>query len=100
MRFQLVLQWRTESSLASYDSLIETENLLIEGLAGRNKVDGHDAGSGELNIFIFTDDPVECFGEVKAILAGRKEWDGVRAGFREIGEDDYTILWPKHLSKF
>jgi len=31
--------------------------LLIENMADCSTVDGHDLGSGEMNIFILTDDP-------------------------------------------
>jgi len=37
--------------------MIEIEDALIQGLSEGNEVDGHDAGSGEMNIFIRVDDP-------------------------------------------
>lgn len=50
MKYQLVLQWPA-SSIKDYDAMIEAENALIENLSAANDVDGHDVGSGEVNIF-------------------------------------------------
>lgn len=69
-------------------------------LASAHDVDGHDAGSGEVNIFIRTDDPRQAFTEAKAILGSRDFWIDARAAFREIARSEYTILWPKDLREF
>jgi hypothetical protein len=63
-------------------------------------VDGHDAGMGEMNIFLLTDDPRACFDEVRAILEGHNAWATVRAGYREISKSEFVILFPKNLTKF
>ena len=55
MKYSLVLQWAPSSTL-DYDRLIEIEDDLTERLP-ECMVDGHDLGSDEMNIFIFTDDP-------------------------------------------
>lgn len=99
MKYQLVLQWPA-SSIKDYDAMIEVENALVENLSAAHDVDGHDAGSGEINIFIHTDDPKRAFNEVQAILGTRDFWVDARAAYREITEDEYTILWPKHLTEF
>jgi len=41
--------------------MIALEEDLIEKLGDSADVDGHDMGSGERNIFIFTSDPVRTF---------------------------------------
>jgi hypothetical protein len=61
MKYQLVLQWILGSFANDYDSLIAAEALLIEKMADRSTVDGHASGSGEMNIFILTDDPHASF---------------------------------------
>jgi hypothetical protein len=99
MKYQLVLQWPARS-IQDYDALVEIENALIAHLSGGSKVDGHDFGSGEMNIFVMTDRPQTAFDEVKAILGSRELWPDVRAAYREITGDDYTILWPKDLTEF
>jgi hypothetical protein len=62
MQFILVLQWPA-ASLDDYDALIAMEDTLEGALAqGNGVVDGHDFGSGEMNIAIHTDAPLEAFG--------------------------------------
>ena len=99
MKHQLVLQWPA-SSIKDYDTMIEVENALVEKLSEVNDVDGHDAGSGEVNIFIRTDDPKRAFNEVKAILGSRDFWVDARVAYREVAGSEYTILCPKDLTEF
>ncbi|HEV8001991.1 MAG TPA: hypothetical protein VGP63_19035 [Planctomycetaceae bacterium] len=99
MKYQLVLQWPA-ASIDSFDALIEIEDTLSEKLSREHEVDGHDSGSGEMNIFIMTDRPQSAFNEVKAILGSRDCWPDARAAYREVAGDDYTILWPRGLTKF
>lgn len=99
MKYQLVLQWPA-SSINDYDAMIEVEDALIEKLSEANDVDGHDAGSSEVNIFIRTDDPKRAFNEVKAILGSRDFWVDARVAYREVVGSEYTILWPKDLTEF
>jgi len=99
MSYQLVLQWPA-ASIKDYDAMIEVEEVLIERLSNAHDVDGHDAGSGEVNIFIRTEDPNRAFNEVKAILGGRDTWSDARVAYREVGGSEYTILWPTSLKEF
>jgi len=83
--------------------MIEVEDALIERLSEESEIDGHDAGSGEVNIFILTDDPERTFNEVKAILGSRDFWVDARVAYREVSMSKYskyTILWPKDLTEF
>jgi hypothetical protein len=61
MRTQLVLQFTTDEDLGSFDNLIGFEEALSSLIGETAEVDGHDFGSGEMNIFILTDDPVATF---------------------------------------
>lgn len=99
MRYQLVLQWPAKS-IDDYDTMIEIENVLSGKLSGDSEVDGHDAGTGEMNIFIHTNEPVGAFTEVKAALGTRDFWVDARVAYREIAKSEYTILWPKDLTNF
>jgi hypothetical protein len=99
MKYLLVLQWPA-TSLEDYDAMIEIEDALIDKLSVENKVDGHDAGSGEMNIFIWTDSPERAFSEVKRVLGSRDYWGDARVAYREADGDDYTILSPKDLNEF
>jgi len=99
MKYLLVLQWPA-TSLEDFDAMIEIEDALTEKLSGEHEIDGHDAGSGEMNIFIWTDNPEMAFSEVKRILGSRDCWSDARVAYREDGGDDYTIMWPKDLTEF
>jgi hypothetical protein len=94
-----VLQWPA-ASIKDYDALIEIEDALVEKLPDGNEVDGHDAGSGEMKIFVRTEDPKGAFQEVKAILGSRDFWLDARVAYREVAGAKYTILWPKDLTEF
>jgi hypothetical protein len=99
MMYQLTLQW-TPSSTMNYETLLEIENLLTASLPRQSEVDGHDVGPAEMNIFILTKDPLLSFDEVRATLEGLVSWKDVRAAYREVSGDQYTVLWPKHLAEF
>jgi len=51
----IIVQYKTRDSIDEYDWLIKLEDALIQAFAQNNKakVDGHDFGSGNMNIFIF-----------------------------------------------
>jgi len=95
----LVLQW-PGSSEAHFDELIKIEEDLEQALTDGASVDGHDFGSGEMNIFIETDEPSRTFATVKQVLSRRPSWAGVRAAYREATGDTYTVLWPAGLTDF
>src|SRR6185437_328173 len=98
MDYILVLQWPA-TSLEDYDSMIAVETLLMERLDD-GLVDGHDAGTDEVNIFIRTHDPRSTFAAVKHILAKHASWADARIAYREATGSAYTVLWPTGLTSF
>lgn len=99
MSHMLILQW-PGSSEAQFNELIEMEDELEEALAASASVDGHDFGSGEMNIFIETDQPSQTFEAAQEVLSHRASWADVRAAYREVAGDKYTVLWPVGLTDF
>ncbi len=99
MKFQVVLQWPAVS-LNDYDEMVNVEDLLIERLTKRCKVDGHDFGSNEANIFVHTSDPRRAFEEIRTILSAHKLWPDTRIAFRQIDGEEYTVIWPEGATKF
>ena len=99
MKYQLVLQWPA-ASIDDYDTMISVEDSLIKGLSDDDEVDGHDAGSGQVNIFILTDHPVRVFEDIEKILKDCGAWSDVRAAYREVEKSIYTTLWPRDLREF
>jgi len=94
MRYQLVLQFRGDS-LADYDAMVGLEDRLVEDLGHSAKVDGHDCGSGETNIFIFTSDPSATFLRVRQALQREGQLDVVTAAYRDVEGGSYTVIWPE-----
>lgn len=99
MKYQLVLQWPT-SSIDDYDTMISIEDFLIEELSDDSEVDGHDVGSGQMNIFILTDNPMKTFNEIFILLENGEHFHNVRVAYRHIGQDNYDVIWPKDVDKF
>src|SRR5690348_4131005 len=91
--YQFVVQFQV-SSLGDYDAIIAAEEMLREELGNIGRVDGHDAGSGEMNIFIFTDHPKLCFQAIQQIFRARNFERDMKVAFRKCDEEDYTILHP------
>jgi hypothetical protein len=99
MKFQMVLQWPA-SSMNDYDEMVGLEDLLIEGLSKRCKVDGHVFGSNEVNIFIHTGDPRRAFEEIRTILSGQRLWSDTRIAYRQIDGNKYMVIWPEGATTF
>lgn len=99
MEYQLVLQLPA-SSISDYDEMVELEERITRGLGTLGNVDGHDAGSGEMNIFILTDHPKPAFERIKQLLGPRDVMPDLKVAFRLIGSDEFTILHPVDLDHF
>ena len=80
--------------------MIELEDGIMTSLGNLGQVDGHDAGSGEMNIFILTDQPKLAFEHLKQALGTKDLMPELKAAYREIGDDEFTILHPTGLSHF
>ena len=80
--------------------MIQLEDGIATSLGNLGQVDGHDAGSGEMNIFILTDQPKLAFEHVKQVLGTKDFMPELKAAYREIGDDKFTILHPTGLSHF
>ncbi|MFI5626318.1 hypothetical protein ACIA03_22860 [Nocardioides sp. NPDC051685] len=99
MKFILVLQWPGTSE-ADYNTLLETEEKLEVALDGHSDVDGHDFGSGEMSIFVKTDDPNLALIQVKSLLGESDTWNNLRAAYRAADGEAYTVIWPRSVSGF
>ena len=94
---QLVIQFAA-NSLRDYDDLVALEEELIAQL-GDSKVDGHDMGSGEANIFIITSDAPKTFQQLLPVLQRVRRLPEVTAAYRRTDEDHYQVLWPEDPSR-
>jgi hypothetical protein len=62
--------------------------MIEDGLGDIGIVDGHDFGSGEMNIFVHTDKPKSAFEKIIAFPAVRKNVQELKAGYRDFEEDE------------
>jgi hypothetical protein len=99
VRYILVLQWPA-SSEADFEALISMEEQLGATIGRYASLDGHDFGSGEMNIFLATERPTEAFADVANVLREDPRWGALRAAYREAIGDTYEILWPEGLQEF
>jgi hypothetical protein len=100
MKYQLGVQL-DGGSLADYDRLIAIEDRVIAALLRDDgEVDGHDMGSGEMNIFVRTDAPGRAFEHIHRILADEHLSETVRVAYRRTDGEQYTVLWPAGLEDF
>jgi hypothetical protein len=100
MKYQLVIQFLGETE-DDFEHLIDLEDELEEKLIGESEVDGHDFGSGEMNIFILSDEPIEAFSQIQSLLTGSHyNLSNMKAAYRDIEAESFTILWPDHLTEF
>jgi hypothetical protein len=99
MKYQLVLQWPAHS-IKDYDNMVVLEESIAKVLGAIGTVDGHDAGAGEMNIFILTDNPILAFDCIKMLLGTKDFIPDLKAAFREVGKDAFTIVHPPKLSHF
>jgi hypothetical protein len=98
MKYQLALQFPA-SSIKDYDEMIALEDELIDTLGSSAKVDGHDSGSSEMNIFIHTDKPEKVFETIRPVVAKRKLIENLVAAYRERTGEEYTVVWPIGFTK-
>lgn len=96
MKYQLVLQFDA-SNIEDFDRGIEIEDKITNVLGNSHDVDGHDFGSGEMNIFILTNEPKEAFELIKAKLLPTMQIK-FKAAFRDMTSESYTVLWPEGYS--
>lgn len=98
MNYLVVLQF-SEDFVGDIDRIVELEDRVTEVLEDTADVDGHDFGSGEANIFIFTDTPAETFERCKTAFDAAS-LAHLKAAYRHVEEETHTILHPPGLTKF
>jgi hypothetical protein len=90
---QLVIQFPA-GAFTDFDAVVQFEDSLYDVLGDRHDVDGHDIGSGEVNFFVFTDDPETALSEIRNANGELLAHPDVRAAARLINGEDYELLWP------
>ena len=104
--YQLVVQFpRAGADSKRFDELIELEEQIDVALAAQTiaELDGHDAGSGEFNLFIFCNAPRAVFDDIRPLIERVAPPADFRTAYRSLDDDDegtYHVLWPPDLAAF
>jgi hypothetical protein len=101
-RYQLVIQFKVrDDDEALQEEVLGLENDLAEHLdSDLVLLDGHDAGSGEMNLFLFTNEPAAAFAHIKPILTAHSLCDRSAAAYRATDGEEFVPLWPEGLRSF
>jgi hypothetical protein len=99
LEYQLVLQVQNADS-DDLERLLEWERSLAKCLTETATIDGHDFGSGEFNVFIFTDDPEATFRAIRSCKENQTMTWPTAAAYRHTDRDDYIVLWPAGQKRF
>ncbi len=54
---------------------------------------------GEMNIFIFSDNPAKTFGDLKDVLESENMLESCTAAYRALSEEEYTVIWPTNQKR-
>ena len=91
--YQLVFQLPF-SSTGDYDAMVSLEGRIARELGALGDVDGHDAGTGQMNVFVHTGRPEAAFERVARALWPGGLPPGLKVAFRPLDGDAYTVLHP------
>ena len=92
MRYQLVLRFSLSEDF-DFDALIALETRLGFELDGEHIVAGHELGSDEVIISVFTDDPESAFEGILVILSPRLT-AVLKAAYRLVDSSEYRWVYP------
>lgn len=91
---QLVLQLPGQTN-DDYDRLIALETDVESRLDDSSWLDGHDFGSGTMNLFIYTSDPIRTFESLRPMLHQYNLLEQIKAAFRLRNADTFQWIHPR-----
>ena len=102
-RLQFVIQLPLDdANHERLEELLELEERLENLLRDRSvaEIDGNDFGSGEMNIFLFTNEPEKALNKVRPLVEEVASPAEYRVAYRAFEQDEFHPLWPKGLKQF
>jgi hypothetical protein len=97
MKYQLVLKF-PKSEAADFDWVADMTTRLNNISDESYLFDGHDLRSGEINLYIHTDDPKKALAKTLKAIPPHVS-DQFKAAFRLIEGEDYTVIWPERSGR-
>jgi hypothetical protein len=98
---KIILQFSIENhgNIDDFDNLIDIEDKLDSALQRNNTgyVDGHDMGSGQMNIFIFVNTWKHGLWFMAQYLKNQP-WSKDATVAKVMPDDTYEVIWPKNFS--
>ena len=91
-KYQLVLQFPLSEDF-DFDAFVAFETRLGFELDSEHIVEGHEFGSDEVRISIFTDNPEPVFEDIFAILSPRLAAT-LKAAFRSMDAGEFRWVYP------
>lgn len=99
MKYQLAIQL-SEKEYSDLDLIIDLEDELEDSLP-EDDIDGHDIGTGEINIYIHTNSPTKTLQTALTLLEQKRfDLKKIKVGYRDFNDEYYTPMWPDNLEKF
>jgi hypothetical protein len=102
-KYQLVIQFSlADAEFDRFDKLIDLEQQVDRATADRSiaELDGNDVGSGEFNIFLYTDRPQEALEYLRPVVEKVVPSSEYKVAYRDLKGEEFHILWPKDLKHF
>jgi hypothetical protein len=96
MRFQLVIQ--LPGGTFDLDALVALKNGITRLVGSNSEVNGYYLGDAQRNIFVLTNSPEDTFARVQPLLLEKRLLGVARIAYRNVREDQYTVLWPESFS--
>jgi hypothetical protein len=102
-KYQLVIQFSlSDGDFDLFEKLLDLEQQVDRATADRSiaELDGNDVGSGEFNIFLYTDRPQDAFEFLRPIVEKVVPSPEYKVAYRDLKGEEFHILWPKDLKHF
>jgi len=92
MQSQLVLKFRRPTLDSA--GAVALEASLAAVLGDSAQMDGHNAGTRDIDLYIITSDPASTFRRCKPVLEPLQLLDRVVAAHRFVGGLQFKVIWP------
>ena len=100
MKDTIIIQFKTTGAVEEFDWLIKIEDALSQGFAqnGKAVVDGHDFGSGNMNIFIFPNGGWSAAIDIALACLRRLGALDRAVIIKRSKTERYTVAWPTQFT--